>query len=100
MAAPSFEQLVPRWLVQASLVAALLTVPSVILDVVEGLPHGVEVLAHALNWAVWSVFLLTLVVALARADRPWQVLRQNPVLPLVVLLTTPISPAGWRVCGG
>lgn len=97
MAAPSFEQLVPRWLVQASLVAALLTVPSVILDVVEGLPHGVEVLAHALNWAVWSVFLLTLVVALARADRPWQVLRQNPVLPLVVLLTTPISPAGLQM---
>jgi voltage-gated potassium channel len=97
MAAPSFEQLVPRWLVQASLGAAILTVPSVILDVVEGLPHTVAVLAHILNWAVWSVFLLTLVVALVRAEHPWQALRANPILPVVVVLTTPIAPAGLQM---
>lgn len=97
MAASSFEQLVPRWLAQASLGAAILTVPSVILDVVEGLPHTVAVLAHILNWAVWSVFLLTLVVAMVRADHPWQALRANPILPVVVVLTTPIAPAGLQM---
>ena len=97
MADPTFEQLVPRWLVQASLAAAILTVPSVILDVVVGLPHTLDVLARILNWAVWSVFLLTFVVAMVRADHRWRAIRANPVLPIVVVLTTPIAPAGLQM---
>jgi len=46
---------------------------------------------------VWSVFLLTLVVALVRAEHPWQALRANPMLPVVVVLTTPIAPAGLQM---
>ena len=63
----AFEALVPRWLRNLSLAAALLTVPSVLLDVVIGLPQWLDVFARVLNWAVWSVFLVVLIVVLVRA---------------------------------
>jgi voltage-gated potassium channel len=94
---PSFADLVPPWLQTASLVAAVATVPSVILDVVVGLPQWVDIAARVLNWAVWSVFLATLVVALAHSRNRWATIRQNPVLPLIVVLTTPVAPAGLQM---
>jgi voltage-gated potassium channel len=93
----SFEDLVPKWLQTASLVAAVATIPSVILDVVVGLPQWLDVAARLLNWAVWSVFLLTLVVALVRSPHRWQTLKDNPVLAVIVVLTTPIAPAGLQM---
>lgn len=92
-----FEALVPAWLRTASLVAAVLTVPAVILDVIEGLPSGLDAFGTALNWTVWSVFLLTLVVALVRAETPWGAVRANPILPIVVVLTVPVMPAGLQI---
>jgi voltage-gated potassium channel len=93
----AFEDLVPKWLQTASLVAAVATIPSVILDVVVGLPHWLDVTARWLNWAVWSVFLITFVVAMARSPNRWQTIKDNPVLPLIVVLTTPIAPAGLQM---
>lgn len=93
----SFEYLVPKWLQTASLVAAVATIPSVILDVVVGLPHWLDVTARWLNWIVWGVFLVTLVVALVRSPNRWQTIKDNPVLPLIVVLTTPIAPAGLQM---
>lgn len=92
-----FEQLVPPWLRTASLVAALLTVPTVILDVVGGLPRWLDVLAHVLNWSVWFVFLLVLVVALHHAPSKWAMVKSNPILLAVVVLTTPLAPAGLQM---
>lgn len=97
MSLAAFESLVPRWLRAASLGAALLTVPVVILDSVGGLPEWADALARGLNWAVWAVFLLALVVVLVRAPSPWAALKANPVLPIVVLFTTPLAPAGLQV---
>jgi voltage-gated potassium channel len=93
----AFEDLVPKWLQTASLVAALLTIPSVILDVVVGLPHWLDVTARWLNWAVWSVFLITFVVMMVRTPHRWATIKDNPVLPLIVVLTTPIAPAGLQM---
>jgi len=93
----AFEALVPPWLRNLSLVAALMTVPSVLLDVVVGLPHWLDVAAGVLNWAVWSVFLLVLIVVLVRAPSPWKALKANPVLPIVVVFTTPFAPAGLQM---
>jgi voltage-gated potassium channel len=93
----SFEDLVPQWLQTASLVAAVATIPSVILDVVVGLPPWLDIAARLLNWVVWGVFLVTLVVALVRSHNRWATIRDNPVLPLIVLLTTPIAPAGLQM---
>jgi voltage-gated potassium channel len=91
------ELYVPPWLRTASLVAAMLTIPTVILDVVAGLPTWLDVLAYVLNWTVWFVFLATLVVELRNAPSKWQVLKENPILPVVVLLTTPLAPAGLQM---
>lgn len=93
----AFEAAVPRWLRNASLVAALLTIPAVLLDEVEGLPRGWEVFGTALNWVVWGVFLLTLVVALVRSESAWGVLKSNPVLAVVVVLTVPVMPAQLQI---
>jgi voltage-gated potassium channel len=92
-----FEEYVPKWLRTASLVAALLTVPTVILDVVGGLPLWLDIVAYALNWSVWLVFLASLCVELHRAPSKWQVLKANPILPLVVVFTTPLAPAGLQM---
>ncbi|WP_259310933.1 potassium channel family protein [Capillimicrobium parvum] len=92
-----FEALVPPWLRTLSLVAALLTVPSVLLDVVIGLPHWLDVFARVLNWTVWSVFLIVLIVVLVRAPSPWKALKANPVLPIIVVFTTPFAPAGLQM---
>jgi voltage-gated potassium channel len=93
----AFEALVPPWLRTATLVAALLTIPSVLLDVVVGLPHWLDVFAKILNWAVWSMFLLALVVVLVRAPSPWKALKANPMMPIIVVLTTPFAPAGLQM---
>jgi voltage-gated potassium channel len=93
----AFEALVPPWLRNLSLVAALMTIPSVLLDVVVGLPEWLDVLARILNWAVWSVFLLVLIVVLVRAPSPWKALKANPVLPVIVVFTTPFAPAGLQM---
>ncbi len=93
----SAEDLLPRWLERLSLVAALLTIPSVVLDEVLGLPHWMQVAASILNWLVWGVFALTFVVWMQRSPHRWASVKQNPVLPLVVLLTTPVAPAGLQM---
>jgi voltage-gated potassium channel len=93
----SVEDLVPQWLMTASLVAAVATIPSVILDVVVGLPHWLDVTARWLNWTVWGVFLVTFLVALVRSPHRWQTIKDNPVLPLIVVLTTPFAPAGLQM---
>ncbi len=87
----------PPWLRNLSLAAALLTIPTVILDVATGLPSWLDTAVHVVNWAVWSVFLLTFLVVIARAPSPWAAVKANPVLPLVVVLTTPIAPAGLQM---
>ena len=93
----AFEALVPRWLRDATLVAAILTIPSVLLDVVVGLPHWLDVFASVLNWAVWSVFLVALIAVLVRAPSPWKAIKANPMMPLIVVLTTPFAPAGLQM---
>ncbi|HEY8582380.1 MAG TPA: potassium channel family protein [Capillimicrobium sp.] len=93
----TFEAAVPRWLRNASLVAALLTIPAVLLDEVEGLSHGWEVFGEALNWLVWTVFLVTLAVALVRGPSVWAVLKSNPVLALITVLTVPVMPAQLQI---
>jgi voltage-gated potassium channel len=93
----AFEDLVPQWLQMGSLVAAVATIPSVILDVVDGLPNWLNIGAAILNWIVWSVFLVTLLWALVRSPHPWKTVNDNPMLPLIVVLTTPIAPAGLQM---
>jgi voltage-gated potassium channel len=91
------EQILPPWLQRTSLAAALLTVPSVTLDVVLGLPHWLDVAARILNWAVWLVFAVVFLEVVRRAPNRWQAIKHNPVLLLIVVLTTPFAPAGLQM---
>jgi voltage-gated potassium channel len=95
--ANAFEALVPPGLRTASLVAALATIPSVTLDVAVGLPGWLDATARVLNWGVWLVFAAVLVVVLARAPSRWEAIKHNPALPLIVLFTTPLAPAGLQM---
>jgi voltage-gated potassium channel Kch len=92
-----YAQILPPWMQRASLIAALLTIPSVTLDVVVGLPHWLDVAARILNWGVWLVFALLFVELLRLAPSPWKALKHNPVLLLIVLFTTPFAPAGLQM---
>lgn len=93
----AFEAAVPRWLRDASLVAALLTVPAVLLDELDQLDAGWRTFGAVLNWTVWSVFVLTLVVALVRGPSVPAILKANPVLAVVVVLTVPVMPAQLQI---
>jgi voltage-gated potassium channel len=92
-----YEQILPSWMQRASLIAALLTIPSVILDVVLGLPHWLDVAARILNWGVWLVFAVLFIEVLRRAPSPWRAIKHNPVLLLIVVFTTPFAPAGLQM---
>jgi voltage-gated potassium channel len=92
-----YEQILPVWLQRASLVAALMTIPSVTLDVVLGLPHWLDVAAKILNWGVWLVFAVVLAEVLRRAPNRWKAIKHNPVLLVIVVLTTPFAPAGLQM---
>jgi voltage-gated potassium channel len=92
-----YAQILPPWMQRASLVAALMTIPSVTLDVVLGLPKWLDVAAKILNWAVWLVFALLFLEILRRAPSPWKAIKRNPVLLVIVVLTTPFAPAGLQM---
>lgn len=72
----------------ATAVAAAAT-PVVIGALALDLPSGLEQTLSAINWCLWAVFAVELVVMLAvsRDRRDW--LRRYPVTPVIVLLTVP-----------
>jgi voltage-gated potassium channel len=77
------------------IVAALLTIPVIAIEQ-SGLADPWDIIAVGLNWAIWLVFLIELVVMLALVPDRRRWLRENPLdLPLVIL-TPPILPPGLQ----
>lgn len=74
------------------MIAALLTLPSVILGETTdpGLMYDV---ATALNWGTWLVFAFNLVLMLALVPDRRKYLRHHPIDVIVVFLTPPVLPA-------
>jgi voltage-gated potassium channel len=70
------------------LLIAALVIPSVLLDQpsVDDPWHTVGV---ALNWLIWTAFVVELVVMLAVAPSRWTYLRRNPLDLVIVVLTPP-----------
>jgi voltage-gated potassium channel len=77
---------------RASIVGGTLAIPAVVLDEIAPLHGSLDHLARALNWALWALFAVALLVQARRLG--WRVIREEPVLCLVVLLTTPVAPPG------
>jgi voltage-gated potassium channel len=83
-----FESRVQRIFDVATLAAALLTLPVVIVLALDP-SDGVERALDAFNWLLWGAFALELVtmLAISRDRRAW--LRTRPITPVVVMLTLP-----------
>jgi voltage-gated potassium channel len=84
----SFESRVQRIFDVATLAAAILTLPVVIVLALDP-SDGVERALDIFNWLLWGAFALELVtmLAISRDRRAW--LRTRPITPVVVMLTLP-----------
>lgn len=78
------------------LVAAALVVPTMALEA-SSVGEPWHVIGEALNWAIWTVFLVELVVMLAIVPRRLEWLRGHLVEVAIVVLTPPFLPASLQV---
>jgi voltage-gated potassium channel len=70
------------------LVVAGLVIPSLLLDQ-PGTGEPWHTIGVALNWLIWTAFLIELVVMLAVTPNRWSYLRQHPLDLVIVVLTPP-----------
>jgi voltage-gated potassium channel len=89
--ASSREARVTRVLEPYMLAAALLTIPTIVIDEASA-PHAWRHVALAIDWAVWLAFVFELVVLLAVTENRGRWLREHPLEVGVVLLTPPFVP--------
>jgi len=85
-----------EWLRVPLIVAALLTIPIIIVQESD-FGEGWESLAAVLDWFIWAVFVanLTIMLAVVPDRRRW--LANNPMDLLIVVLTPPFLPATMRL---
>jgi voltage-gated potassium channel len=77
------------------MVAALAVIPVIVIEQ-SHLSHGWKTLGNALNWTIWSVFALELLVLLSVTDSRSRWLRKHPLELAIVLLTPPFLPASLQ----
>lgn len=77
------------------LVAALLTIPAVVIEQ-SNVGEPWDTLAIGLNWTIWLAFLLEALLMVRAVDRPWQWLRDHPLEVAILVLTPPFLPAGLQ----
>jgi voltage-gated potassium channel len=85
------DESVARWerrFEMPMLLVAALVIPSLLLDQ-TGVGEPWRGIGVALNWVIWLAFVGEMVVMLAVSPNRWGYLRQNPLDPVVVLLTPP-----------
>lgn len=88
-------QALERRLERPLLLAALLTVPAIVIEQSStGEPWGT--IATVLNWTIWTAFLLEAILMLRAVDRPWQWLRDHPLEVAIIVLTPPFLPASLQ----
>ncbi len=89
------EQLWEKRLQIPTVVAALLVIPTVVIEE-SGLPPGWQVLAAVMNWTIWSVFLAQVSIMLCVTGHRRQWLRNHLLEVLIVLLTPPFLPVSLQ----
>ncbi len=77
------------------LVAALLVLPTVVIETANAGPT-LRSAAAVLNWAIWTAFAVELATMLAVVPRRRRWLRAHPLEVAIVLLTVPLWPAGLQ----
>jgi voltage-gated potassium channel len=77
------------------LVAALLTIPAIVLEETN-VGSTIDALGAALNWLIWATFLAEIVIMVRVSPRPAEWLRSHPLEIAIVLLTPPFLPAALQ----
>ena len=87
---------VARWLELPLIVAALLTVPIIIVQE-SNFGRSWETLAAVLDWCIWGMFLANLVIMLAVVPNRRRWVANNPLDLLIVVLTPPFLPVTLKL---
>jgi len=87
---------VARWLQVPLIVAALLAIPTIIVQESD-LGKSWEVLATVLDWCIWGVFAANLAIMLAVVPDRRRWLTNNPLDVLIVVLSPPFLPATMKL---
>jgi hypothetical protein len=86
-------QRVAGWLQVPLIVAALLAIPTIIVQ--EANIGGFwEILAAVLDWCIWAMFAANLAIMLSIVADRRRWLIENPLDVLIVVFTPPFLPAG------
>jgi len=94
-AAPRAER-AARWLEAPLIVAALLTIPIIIVQE-SNFGRSWEALAEVLDWCIWGLFLANVVIMLSVVPDRRRWLANNPMDVLIVVLTPPFLPASMKL---
>ena len=94
--AASRAERVERWLRVPLIVAALLAIPTIILQE-SNYGQTWEIFALVLDWCIWAVFAANLVIMLAVVPNRRRWLVQNPLDLLIVVLTPPFLPVTLKL---
>ena len=87
---------VARWLRTPLIVAALLAIPTIIVQ--ESDWGGFwEILAASLDWCIWTMFAANLAIMLSIVPDRRRWLIENPLDVLIVVLTPPFLPATMKL---
>jgi voltage-gated potassium channel len=94
--AASRAERVAKWLQVPLIVAALLAIPTIIVQE-SNLGKSWELLATALDWCIWGVFAANLAIMLAVVPDRRRWLTNNPLDVLIVVLSPPFLPATMKL---
>jgi voltage-gated potassium channel len=87
---------VARWLRLPLIVAALLAIPTIIVQESD-LGGFWEILAAVLDWCIWAVFAVNLAIMLSIVPNRRRWLTENPLDVLIVVFTPPFLPATMKL---
>ena len=87
---------VGRWLQVPLIVAALLTIPIIIVQE-SNFGRSWEAVANVLDWCIWGMFMANVVIMLAVVPDRRRWLTNNPIDVLIVVLTPPFLPATMKL---
>ena len=94
--AASRAERVATWLRVPLIVAALLAIPTIIVQESE-LGEAWEALAAVLDWCIWTMFAANLAIMLSIVPDRRRWLIDNPLDVLIVVLTPPFLPATMKL---
>ena len=94
--AASRSERVGKWLRVPLIFAALLAIPTIIVQESD-LGGSWETLAAVLDWCIWAVFAANLAIMLSVVPNRRRWLIENPLDVLIVVLTPPFLPATMKL---